>query len=242
VILGQDMAARNLPLEKIPDEDLPGDEKFREKRLEMVEMQVRRRGISSSGVLAAMREVPRHEFVPLEDREMAYADKPLPIGNGQTISQPLIVAVMASALELTGIERVLDVGTGSGYNTAILSHLAQDVFSIEWHTKLAEEAQERLKSLGYENVHVIAADGAEGWPEDSLFDAISVAAAVPAIPPPLLEQLKEGGRLVIPVGSIDTQELLQVIRYPGGDVQQALCPCRFVPLIGRYGFSMAPER
>jgi protein-L-isoaspartate(D-aspartate) O-methyltransferase len=215
------------------------EEEFREQRAAMVEQQLRRRGIRAENVLAAMREVPRHEFVPAEGRAMAYADAALPIAGGQTISQPLIVAIMAEALELGGMERVLDVGTGSGYNAAVLSHLAREVFSIERQAKLAEEARETLQTLGYQNVHIVTGDGSEGWPKAAPFDAIVVAAAAPVIPPPLLEQLKEGGRLVIPVGGIENQELVRIIRRAGGCVRRTLCPCRFVPLSGRYGFEAA---
>jgi protein-L-isoaspartate(D-aspartate) O-methyltransferase len=216
-----------------------GEEEFREQRAAMVEQQLRRRGIRAENVLAAMGEVPRHEFVPAGARALAYADAALPIAGGQTISQPLIVALMASALDLGGTERVLDVGTGSGYNAAVLSHLALEVFSIEQHARLAEKARAILQTSGYKNVHVLTGDGSRGWPGAAPFDAIVVAAAAPAIPPPLLEQLKEGGRLVIPVGDIESQELVQIIRQAGGDTRRTLCPCRFVPLSGRYGFPAA---
>jgi protein-L-isoaspartate(D-aspartate) O-methyltransferase len=216
------------------------EEKFRDQREEMVGQQLRRRGIYAENVLAAMNEVRRHEFVPPEGRDRAYADGPLSIGDGQTISQPLIVAVMASALELTGIERVLDVGTGSGYNAAVLSHLAREVFSIERHASLADAARERLTRLGYRNVLVVTGDGSEGWPEAGPFDAIVVAAAAPGVPKPLGEQLAEGGRLVIPVGGFEKQDLLQIIRQGQDFVQRSLCPCRFVPLTGHYGWEPSP--
>jgi protein-L-isoaspartate(D-aspartate) O-methyltransferase len=218
------------------------EERFREQREVMVEQQLRRRGIHAESVLLAMREVPRHEFVPPEDREMAYADKAMLIGCGQTISQPLIVAMMASALELTGTEHVLDVGTGSGYNAAVLSRLGKEVFSIECRGDLAEAAREKLKKLGYENVHISTGDGSQGWPEMGPFDAIAVTAAAPALPLPLLDQLTEGGHLVIPVGDMENQELVQVIRRGNEYVHHTICPCRFVPLNGRYGFAVSPGR
>lgn len=209
---------------------------FAEQRREMVERQIRRRGVRSERVLAAMLAVPRHEFVPLDFLDVAYTDKPLPIGEGQTISQPYMVAVMSEALELTGAERVLEVGTGCGYQAAVLSLLAREVYSVETHAPLALGAEERLARLGYANVHVHTDDGTLGLPELSPFDGIVVTAAAPEVPPPLLEQLADGGRLVIPVGAADQQELLAVRREGEKTSSHVVNYCRFVPLVGRYGW------
>jgi len=203
----------------------------------MVETQIRRRGVTSARVLEAMASVPRHEFIPGEFQHEAYADKPLPIGEGQTISQPYMVAAMAEALELTGPERVLEIGTGSGYQAAVLSLLAREVVTVESHTSLALAAQERLTDLGYTNVHVHNGDGSTGFPDAAPYDAILVTAAAPEIPPMLAGQLREGGRLVIPVGSRENQELVQARNENGVLKTRALFDCRFVPLLGRYGWS-----
>ncbi len=215
---------------------VPSEEEFARLREEMVEKQIRRRGIADKRVLAAILEVPRHEFVPEELRAQAYDDKPLPIGEGQTISQPYMVASMTAALGLTGTERVLEIGTGCGYQAAVLSRLAAEVYSVESRPPLALAAQERLARLGYTNVHVHCGDGTLGLPECAPFDAILVTAAAPAVPAPLLEQLADGGRLVIPVGSEEHQEL-RLIRKLGGQVaSRVIEECRFVPLVGRYGW------
>jgi protein-L-isoaspartate(D-aspartate) O-methyltransferase len=203
----------------------------------MVDEQIRRRGIASPGVLDAMSRVPRHEFVPAEFRADAYADKPLPIGEGQTISQPFMVGAMTDALELTGSERVLEIGTGSGYQAAVLSLLAREVVSVENNTSLALTAQERLTRLGYANVHVHNGDGSLGFADAAPYDAILITAAAPEIPPLLASQLREGGRLVIPVGSQENQELLQARKEDGELRSRVLFDCRFVPLLGRYGWS-----
>lgn len=217
-------------------------ENFSTQRREMVESQLRRRGISSERVLAAMGAVPREEFVPPDERSNAYADTPLPIGNGQTISQPYIVAAMVVALELSGTERVLEVGAGCGYEAAVLSLLARQVFAMEWNEDLAAGAKERLTKLGYMNVNVIAGDGAMGYPWAAPFNGIVVAAAAPAVPPPLREQLADGGLLVIPVGGPGSQELLQ-IRCRGEEFEEkVICTCRFVPLQGRYGWEARPSQ
>ena len=214
---------------------------FARQRRAMVEEQIRERGVSSAPVLEAMLAVPRHEFVPTELVDEAYRDQPLAIGEGQTISQPFMVAAMTEALELTGIERVLEIGTGSGYQSAVLSLLAREVYTVESNATLALAARERLERLGYANVHVHAGDGTLGLPEAAPFEAIVVTAAAPRVPPPLVEQLAEGGRLVIPVGEAESQELLQV-RKTGGDTPwRALHYCRFVPLIGRHGWRGRPE-
>lgn len=206
-------------------------------RLDMVETQIRKRGISSPRVLEAMAAVPRHEFVPAQFQGEAYADKPLPIGEAQTISQPYMVAAMAEALELTGAERVLEIGTGSGYQAAVLSLLAREVITVESHTSLALEAQERLTDLGYTNVHAHNGDGSLGFSEAGPYDAILVTAAAPEIPRLLASQLREGGRLVIPVGSQENQELVQARKINGELKSRVLFPCRFVPLLGRHGWS-----
>jgi len=203
----------------------------------MIEMQIRKRGVSSPRVLEAMAAVPRHEFVPMKFRNEAYADKPLPIGEGQTISQPYMVAAMTEALELTGAERVLEIGTGSGYQAAVLSLLVSQVFTVESHTPLALTAQERLTNLGYANVHVHNGDGSAGFPDAAPYDAILVTAGAPEIPQVFAGQLREGGRLVIPVGRQKTQELMQVRKQNGELKSYALFACQFVPLLGRYGWS-----
>ena len=206
-------------------------------RRAMVEEQIRRRGFVTPRVLAAMREVPRHEFVPLELAVLAYDDQPLPIGEGQTISQPFMVAAMTEALELTGSERVLEVGTGSGYQAAILSRLAREVHTVENHAALAAAAAERLERLGCSNLRVHTGDGTLGLEEFAPFDAIVVTAAAPRIPPPLVEQLAEGGRLIIPVGGSQQQELLRLRNSGGKTEREVLHYCRFVPLVGLFGWN-----
>jgi len=205
-------------------------------RLAMVETQIRKRGVTSPRVLEAMASVPRHEFVPAEFKSDAYADKPLPIGEGQTISQPYMVAAMAEALELTGSERVLEIGAGSGYQAAVLSLLAREVITVESHAQLALDAQERLTDLGYANVHVHNGDGSAGFPDAAPYDAILVTAAAPEIPAVLAGQLREAGRLVIPVGSRENQELVLARKENGELKSRELFDCKFVPLLGRYGW------
>lgn len=207
-------------------------------REHLVEHELRILGIRDEAVLHAMRIVPREAFVSEEMREFAYRNVPLPIGSGQTISQPLIVAHMAEALELSPHDRVLEIGAGSGYAAAVLSRIAKEVFTIERHRELAETARERLTRLGYGNVQVRCGDGTRGWPEAAPFDAIVVAAGGPTIPPALLEQLRVGGRLVIPLGEdLDSQQLIRAIRR-GADVYEydELGAVRFVPLIGEAGW------
>lgn len=190
-------------------------------------------------MLTAIRQVPREEFVGAESRRDAYENRPLPIGYGQTISQPLIVAMMAQALLLKCTETVLEVGTGSGYQAAVLSLLCRQVVSVERVAELAEEAAKRLERLGYTNVDVHVVDDVLGWPEDGPYDGIVVAAAAPEVPLFLLNQLAEGGRLVIPVGGRNTQELVRIVKTPEGAQRHNLGPCRFVPLLGRAAW---PER
>ncbi len=206
-------------------------------REEMVERQMRQRGIRDPRVLAAVLAVPRHAFVPAEHIAAAYDDQPLPIGEGQTISQPYMVASMTEALQLSGSERVLEIGTGSGYQTAVLSLLAREVHTVENHPALSAAAQARLQRLGYHNVFFHVGDGTLGWPEAAPFDAIMVTAAAPLIPPPLLAQLAEDGRLLLPLGPAATQELVRIRRKGGETTTERLYPCRFVPLIGQYGWS-----
>jgi len=204
-------------------------------RLRMVECQLRERGIRDERVLAAMTRVPRHEFTPEHYRNQAYEDHPAPIGEGQTISQPYIVAVMLEALVLTPSDKVLEVGTGSGYVTALLAELVAEVVSIERHAVLADEARELLARLGYSNVQVIAGDGRGGFPAGAPYDAILVSAATPDVPPALLAQLAEGGRMMIPVGPADTQQL-QLIHMRNGQPRTSLRElCRFVPLVSGVG-------
>lgn len=206
------------------------------RRRQMVEHQLRGRGIRSADVLDAMLAVPRHDFVPPDYCEKAYSDQALPIGVGQTISQPLMVAEMTEALELTGDERVLEIGTGSGYQTAVLSRLAREVYSIECRPELQEEARQRLERLGCRNVRLRRGDGGLGWPEASPFDAILVAAAAPSPPEPLFRQLAEGGRMVIPVGGLPQQRLFQMQKRAGQIERRVLEWCRFVPLMGIHGW------
>jgi len=225
----------------VPPREGSGDE-FAVLRAEMIERQLRRRGISDSRVLSAMAAVRREEFVPTEFRPRAYEDAPLPIGEGQTISQPYIVAAMTSALHLTGNERVLEVGTGCGYQAAIFSQLVKAVFTIESRSELAATAAARLERLGYENVHVHCGDGTLGLPDVAPFDAILVAAAAPGIPEPLRSQLAEGGRMILPVGDAENQELLYLERHGNSYETHTLEACRFVPLVGYYGWKEPPAR
>jgi protein-L-isoaspartate(D-aspartate) O-methyltransferase len=203
---------------------------------DMVEKQIRGRGIRDSRVLAALLSVPRHSFVPSQYVEEAYQDQPLAIGEGQTISQPFMVASMTEALELSSSDRALEIGTGSGYQAAVLSLLARTVFTIESRAPLGHAARERLARLGYANVQVEIGDGTLGWPAEAPFDAIVVTAAAPRVPQPLLEQLADGGRLVLPVGPPETQELLRIRRRGTEIVTECFYQCRFVPLVGEHGW------
>ncbi len=205
-------------------------------RREMVRCQLVARGILDARVLEAMAECPRHAFVPREVRERAYEDSPLPIGEGQTISQPYMVALLAESLALRGPEKVLDVGTGSGYQAAILARLAREVVSIERLPALASRARSLLAALGVVNVRVVEGDGSQGLPAEAPFQGVCVAAAAPEPPPALVHQLAEGGRLVVPVGFGPTQDLILVTREKGAVRRSVLCESVFVPLIGRGGF------
>jgi len=206
-------------------------ESFEQARERMVSGQIEARGVRDARVLAAMRRVPRHEFVPFAQRAYAYEDRPLPIGYGQTISQPYIVAVMSEALELDGSEKVLEIGTGSGYQAAVLADLAAEVYTIEIVEPLASRATSDLKRLGFEKLHVRAGDGYRGWPEAAPFDAIIVTAAPDHIPQPLVDQLAVGGRLVIPVGRM-FQELMLITKDEQGVRHEDLLAVRFVPMVG----------
>lgn len=209
---------------------------FRSARHRMVERQLRRRGIEDERVLAAMAVVPREAFLPESLRDQAYADSALPIGEEQTISQPWIVAAICQALELEGSELVLEVGTGSGYSAAVLARLAAHVVSIERHQPLSREAAGVLESLGIGNVEIVVGDGSLGVPERAPFDAIAVHATAPAPPPALVDQLADGGRLVVPVSGGDADRLV-LLRRSGDRLETTdLGPCRFVPLIGEEGF------
>lgn len=209
---------------------------FRRLRQEMVRTQIAERGVRDPRVLEAMLRVPRHLFVPGDLRHRAYDDSPLPIGEGQTISQPYMVAWMTELLDVDEEDRVLEIGTGSGYQAAILCELTGEVFSIEKNPVLAREAEERLRYLGYTNIHVRVGDGTLGWAEEAPFDGIMVTAGAPSVPQPLLEQLAEGGRLVIPVGTASMQ-MLTVVRKEGGTYRTTEeGSCIFVPLVGRYGW------
>jgi protein-L-isoaspartate(D-aspartate) O-methyltransferase len=202
----------------------------------MVDEQLRARDIVDERVLAAMERVPRELFVPEQERRQAYADAALPIGHGQTISQPYMVARIAEALDLNGGERVLDVGTGSGYQAAVLTELGGDVHTIERIPELAEQARANLEAAGYEQVHVHVGDGTLGLPDHAPFGAIAVAAAAPSLPQRLYEQLEPRGRLVVPVGGRWGQRLEVIVRSPEGPAIVRSVPCRFVPLVGQEGF------
>jgi protein-L-isoaspartate(D-aspartate) O-methyltransferase len=208
------------------------EEAARGARNAMVETQIVARGIADTAVLRAMRSVPRHRFVPPEESRNAYGDTPLPIGEGQTISQPYIVALMTELLRPARRHRILEVGTGSGYQAAVLAEIVDTVYTIEIVRSLAESARERLQRLGYGNVQVRCGDGYEGWPEHAPFDGIIVTAAADQIPEPLIEQLRDGGRMVIPAGEAwAVQELLLLEKKDGKVSQESVLPVRFVPLI-----------
>jgi protein-L-isoaspartate(D-aspartate) O-methyltransferase len=209
---------------------------FAQQRQAMIEQQIRARGIVDARVLEALFRVPRHEFVPVPLRHEAYTDHPVAIGSGQTISQPYIVAYMLQAVAIQPSDLVLEIGTGSGYATALLAELARDVVSIERFPELARGARELLLRLGYTNVQIEVGDGTLGFAARAPYDVIFVSAAAPRFPLPLLDQLAIGGRMLIPVGDANNQELQQVTRFPDGNVVRRLEGCRFVPLIGEAGF------
>ncbi len=200
-------------------------------RRRMVEEQIRGRGITDARLLAVLAEVPRHLFVPEAERSAAYGDHPLPIGAGQTISQPYIVALMTSLLDLKPGSRVLEIGTGSGYQAAVLSRLVREVYSIEIVPELGERARKTLGELGYGNVQVRIGDGYRGWPEAAPFDAVLLTAAPTDVPQPLLDQLKVGGKMVLPIGRW-WQELVVLTKTPKGIVREEVAPVRFVPMTG----------
>jgi len=213
-----------------------GESDFQRERQAMVEDQLRRRGISDPRVLEAMGKVPRHLFVPEGYQDSAYDDRPLPIGEGQTISQPYMVAIMTESLELKGRERVLEIGTGSGYQAAILAELARELFTMERIPSLTQNAQKVLREQGYKNIFFRTGDGSRGWPEEAPFDGIIVTAGAPEIPPTFKSQLAEGGRLVIPTGPRYTQTLYKLTRQGDHFAEEDITGCVFVPLVGEYGW------
>jgi len=208
-------------------------------RNKMVEGQLVARGIRDDRVLTAMREVPRHLFVDEPMQNEAYDDNPLPIGENQTISQPYMVAIMTELLELQGQEIVLEIGTGSGYQAAVLSKLSKWVYTVERIQRLSERAEKTVKKCGYENITFIVGDGTEGWPAAASYDGIIVTAGAPKIPDTFIKQLRLGGRLVIPVGDRFSQTLKRVIKTEGGTTIENHTGCRFVDLIGRWGWFVA---
>jgi protein-L-isoaspartate(D-aspartate) O-methyltransferase len=209
---------------------------FKKERLSMVEEQLRRREILDQRVLEAMARIPRHQFVSADYQSGAYDDRPLPIGEGQTISQPYMVALMTESLGLKGAERVLEIGTGSGYQTAILAELSRATFTVERIAALTRKAQQILHELGYENIFFFTGDGTKGWPEKAPFDGIIVTAGAPEIPDTLKYQLADGGRLVIPVGPRYSQTLYKVTRKGERFIQEESTGCVFVPLVGDFGW------
>ena len=209
---------------------------YKEHRELMVKTQLIPRGIKDKGVLDAMERVPRHLFVDSTTVANAYSDMALPIGEGQTISQPYMVAVMTELLELDGTQKVLEIGTGSGYQAAVLAELSLEVFTIERIVSLSERAKNKFSDLSYANIHVKADDGTLGWPEEAPFDRIIITAGSPEIPKPLIEQLTEGGIIIIPVGDLYSQQLLKYRKSGKNSIIEYHTPCVFVPLIGQYGW------
>lgn len=214
-----------------------GDDLFQRARLEMVEQQIKNRGINDERVLAAFREIPRHTFVKKTHQLEAYEDHPLPIGFGQTISQPYIVALMTARLDLVGWEKVLEIGTGSGYQAAILARLSQEIHSIERIPELAQQAEGNLRAAGINHVEVHVGDGTLGWPQNAPYDAILITAGTPAMPVGLMGQLGEGGRLIAPVGSRWRQMLELWVKHDEKIKKEEVLPVVFVPLIGEQGWN-----
>ncbi|MCI2426628.1 protein-L-isoaspartate(D-aspartate) O-methyltransferase [Candidatus Acetothermia bacterium] len=223
--------AHNTNLQRLAEEAT-----LTEQRAKMVERQLKQRGIKDERVLDVMLRVPRHRFLPREIWSLAYCDHPLPIGEGQTISQPYIVGLMSEALRLTGNEKILEIGTGSGYQTAILSELGGQVFTIEGVSSLAQNAKRRLVELGYRNIKFYIGDGTIGRSEEAPFDRIIATGSVPLLPPSLCRQMAEKGIMVIPVGERALQKLLRVSFVGKSVIQQVLCQCSFVPLVGKEGW------
>ena len=209
------------------------DVAFESERYAMIEGQLLRRGIRDARVLEAMLKVPRHEFVPVLDQQAAYDDRPIAIGDGQTISQPYMVAAMTEAAQIEPGDKVLEIGTGSGYQAAILAHLGAEVMTMERIPRLAEAAWERLSRLGYKDIQIISEDGSAGYPAGAPYAAILVTAGAPAVPQVLIGQLAEGGRLVIPVGTLQQQTLLVILKRGDKLSVRELDPCQFVPLVGK---------
>jgi protein-L-isoaspartate(D-aspartate) O-methyltransferase len=216
--------------------------KYERERLQMVQKQILSRGIKNERVIKAFEKVERHLFVPDEQLKYAYQDRPLPIGLGQTISQPYIVALMTELLNLKGTEKVLEIGTGSGYQAAILGEVVKEVHSVERHEDLAERASSLITSLGYTNIHVHVGDGSNGWPDKAPYDAVLVTAAAPSVPEPLKEQLAENGRLVIPVGKPGVQSLEVWQKKDGEFEQEWIAQVAFVPLLGEHGWDSDPRK
>lgn len=232
---GEEVASPTALAAASPPKATAQEDKYAEERERMVSFQIEMRGINDREVLRAVRAVPRHEFVPGEYLDQAYEDHPLPIGYGQTISQPYIVALMTELLELESDQKVLEIGTGSGYQAAILAEMTDKVYTVEIIPELADSATERLSRLGYENIQTLNADGYFGWEEHAPYDAIIVTAAPDHVPQPLIEQLKEGGRLVIPVGPIGFVQTLWLVTKEGGEPQfHNMGGVRFVPLTGEH--------
>lgn len=212
------------------------NDSFKPLREAMVKNQIERRGVRDANVLTAFRTVPRHKFVPDALIANAYDDSPLPIGLAQTISQPYIVALMTAAAEIKPHDRLLEIGTGSGYQAAICSQLAEKVFTVERLRELGDEASQRFKDLGYRNIEVLVGDGSVGWQAKAPFDVILVTAGAPVVPASLIAQLAEGGRLILPVGEYQAQQLLRIRKEKSGMTQEILESVRFVPLIGQEGW------
>lgn len=209
---------------------------FKSLQEEMVTQQIMRRGVVTPRVIEAFKKVPRHLFVPEQFQSHSYNDHPLPIGEGQTISQPYIVALMTDLLDLSGEDKVLEIGTGSGYQAAILAELGKEVYTTERHKLLAEKAEKIFKELNYQNVKVLVGDGTKGWKEFSPYQKIIVTASAPDVPQPLFIQLDEMGKLVIPIGGRWSQDLILIEKRKGKMIRKSVCGCVFVPLIGEYGY------